>query len=77
MQSVTEINDRFFQFGQKVLFIAGIIFIIGIERTYRFFFQSHKLKGTAFFSGGIILVIVGFPIIGMLIEIYGAFLLFG
>ena len=61
----------------QILFIVGIICIIGAERTYRFFFQSHKLKGTAFFSGGIFIVIVGFPIIGILVEFYGAFLLFG
>ena len=61
----------------NVLFLAGIIFIIGVERTYRFFFQSHKLKGTAFFSAGICLVLIGWPIIGMIIEFYGAFLLFG
>jgi hypothetical protein len=61
----------------NILFLAGIIFIIGMERTYRFFFQSHKLKGTAFFAGGMFIVLVGFPIIGMLVEFYGAFLLFG
>ena len=61
----------------QILFVAGIFFIIGLERTYRFFFQSHKLKGTAFFFGGILLVLIGWAIIGMIVEAYGAFCLFG
>lgn len=61
----------------QILFIAGIVFIIGMEKTYKFFFQPHKLKGTAFFLGGILIVLVKWPIIGMIVESYGAFLLFG
>ena len=61
----------------QILFIAGIVFIIGMEKTYRFFFQPHKLKGTAFFLGGILIVLIKWPIIGMIVESYGAFLLFG
>ena len=71
------LSDHLLCGGPKVLFLAGIIFIIGAGRTYRFFFQSHKLKGTAIFFGGIFLVLIGWPIIGMIIEFYGAFLLFG
>ena len=51
--------------------------IIGFERTFRFFFQRYKLKSTALFFGGILLVLIGWPIIGMIIEFYGFFLLFG
>ena len=51
--------------------------IIGLERTFRFFFQSYKLKSTALFFGGILLVLIGWPLIGMIIEFYGFFLLFG
>ena len=61
----------------QIFFVAGIFFIIGLERTYRFFFQTHKLKGTAFFFGGILLVLIGWAIIGMIVEAYGAFCLFG
>ena len=60
----------------QILFMAGIVFIIGPQRTDQFFFQAHKLKGTAFFLGGILIVLIGWPIIGMLVELYGAFLLF-
>lgn len=51
--------------------------MIGLERTFRFFFQRYKLKSTALFFGGILLVLIGWPLIGMIIEFYGFFLLFG
>ncbi|CAF0857450.1 unnamed protein product [Adineta ricciae] len=61
----------------NILFLAGLSLIIGFERTFRFFFQRYKLKSTALFFGGILLVLIGWPVIGMLIECYGFFLLFG
>ncbi|KAG8438536.1 hypothetical protein GDO86_004921 [Hymenochirus boettgeri] len=60
----------------NVLFVAGLAFVIGLERTFRFFFQKHKVKATGFFLGGIFVVLVGWPLIGMVLEIYGFFLLF-
>ncbi|XP_039767187.1 vesicle transport protein GOT1B isoform X1 [Ornithorhynchus anatinus] len=60
----------------NVLFVAGLAFVIGLERTFRFFFQKHKMKATGFFLGGVFVVLVGWPLIGMILEIYGFFLLF-
>ena len=60
----------------QILFIAGLSFVIGLERTFRFFFQRHKLKATGFFMGGIFIVLFGWPMIGMCLEAYGFFLLF-
>uniref|UniRef100_F7EC07 Spexin hormone n=1 Tax=Xenopus tropicalis TaxID=8364 RepID=F7EC07_XENTR len=60
----------------NVLFVAGLAFVIGLERTFRFFFQKHKVKATGFFLGGVFVVLVGWPLIGMVLEIYGFFLLF-
>ncbi|BFZ03922.1 hypothetical protein BsWGS_06961 [Bradybaena similaris] len=60
----------------NILFITGLAFIIGLERTYRFFFQRHKLKATSFFVGGMLLVLIGWPVVGMLVELYGFILLF-
>uniref|UniRef100_A0A3Q1LJT9 Golgi transport 1B n=1 Tax=Bos taurus TaxID=9913 RepID=A0A3Q1LJT9_BOVIN len=59
-----------------VLFVAGLAFVIGLERTFRFFFQKHKMKATGFFLGGVFVVLIGWPLIGMIFEIYGFFLLF-
>lgn len=60
----------------QILFLSGLGCVIGIERTFRFFFQRHKIKGSIAFFGGIFVVLLGFPIIGMIIESYGFFALF-
>ncbi|XP_065836017.1 vesicle transport protein GOT1B-like isoform X3 [Oscarella lobularis] len=61
----------------NILFLAGLAFVIGLERTFKFFFQSRKLKGTGCFVGGILLVLIGWPVVGMVVEAYGFFVLFG
>ncbi|GFQ96970.1 vesicle transport protein GOT1B [Trichonephila clavata] len=60
----------------NILFLSGLAFVIGLERTFRFFFQRHKLKGSVAFFGGILIVLFGWPLVGMLIEIYGFIVLF-
>lgn len=60
----------------NILFLAGLAFVIGLERTFRFFFQRHKIKGSICFFGGIFIVLFGWPIVGMIIETYGFILLF-
>ncbi|CAF2609340.1 unnamed protein product [Rotaria sp. Silwood2] len=61
----------------NILFLAGLSMIIGFERTFRFFFQRTKIKATFLFFGGIAIVLFGWPLIGMIFELYGFFLLFG
>ncbi|CAF3781585.1 unnamed protein product [Rotaria sordida] len=61
----------------NILFLAGLSMIIGFERTFRFFFQRTKIKATFLFFGGITVVLIGWPLIGMIFELYGFFLLFG
>ncbi|CAF4707405.1 unnamed protein product [Rotaria socialis] len=61
----------------NILFLAGLSMIIGFERTLRFFFQRNKIKATLLFFGGISIVLFGYPLVGMIFEIYGFFLLFG
>jgi len=60
----------------NILFIAGLACVIGLERTFRFFFQKHKIKASVAFFGGISVVLLGWPLFGMLIETYGFVLLF-
>ncbi|KAH7639350.1 vesicle transport protein GOT1B isoform X1 [Dermatophagoides farinae] len=60
----------------NLLFISGLAFIIGLERTFWFFFQRHKWKASTSFFSGIIIVLFGWPIIGMILESYGFLLLF-
>ena len=60
----------------QILFLSGLAFVIGLERTFRFFFQYHKIKGSSAFFGGIVVVLLGYPLIGMIIEAYGFIVLF-
>ncbi|CAL7940356.1 unnamed protein product [Xylocopa violacea] len=61
----------------NILFISGLGCVIGPKRTLSFFFQRHKIKASVSFLGGIIVVLMGWPIVGMIIETYGFILLFG
>lgn len=60
----------------NILFISGLAFVIGLERTFRFFFQLHKWRGTGALFGGITAVLAGWPFVGMIIETYGFIVLF-
>ncbi|XP_039257168.1 vesicle transport protein GOT1B-like [Styela clava] len=68
--------DRVLLAFGNLLFISGLSFIIGLQRTFNFFFQKHKIKSSGFFFAGILIVLFGWPLIGMLVETYGFFLLF-
>ncbi|KAK6629421.1 golgi transport 1B [Polyplax serrata] len=60
----------------NLLFLTGLGCVIGLQRTFRFFFQRHKTKASMAFFGGTLLVLLGWPIVGMVLESYGFFLLF-
>ena len=60
----------------NILFLTGLAFIIGVERTFWFFFQKHKWKASLAFFTGIAVVLIGWPTIGMCVEVYGFILLF-
>ncbi|XP_036032681.1 vesicle transport protein GOT1A-like [Onychomys torridus] len=60
----------------NLLFLTGLSLIIGLRRTFSFFFQRHKLKGTSFFLGGVAIVLLRWPLLGMLLEAYGFVSLF-
>lgn len=60
----------------QLLFISGLACVIGPWRTLNFFFQRHKMKASVSFLGGVFVVLMGWPIIGMILETYGFVLLF-
>ena len=61
----------------QLLFLSGVLLIIGPTKTYRFFFQKRKAKGTACFLGGIALVLYGWAMVGIVVEGWGFLNLFG
>eukprot|EP01095_Lingulamoeba_sp_RSL-Kostka_P006160 TRINITY_DN190_c0_g1_i1.p1 TRINITY_DN190_c0_g1~~TRINITY_DN190_c0_g1_i1.p1 ORF type:complete len:141 (+),score=33.02 TRINITY_DN190_c0_g1_i1:318-740(+) len=74
---VIMIFDRALMAFGNLLFVGGIVMLIGFANTFDFFFKRSPLKGTACFVGGVLLVIIKWPIIGMIIEIIGVYFLFG
>jgi len=61
----------------NLLFLLGITLLIGFKKTLIFFKRPSKLRGTFSFLGGIILVLIGWPVIGMIVEVFGILNLFG
>ncbi|KAL0417431.1 UNVERIFIED_CONTAM: Vesicle transport protein GOT1 [Sesamum radiatum] len=60
----------------NILFLSGVILTIGLKSSMQFFMKRSNFKGTVSFGLGFILVIIGWPIIGMIIEAYGFVVLF-
>lgn len=60
-----------------VLFLCGVALTIGLSRTVRFFTRKERWRGIACFLGGILLVMLRYPIIGMVIQSFGFLNLFG
>jgi hypothetical protein len=61
----------------NILFLIGLTIIIGPQKTLLFFARKQKLKGTGAFAAGIALILLRWPLIGFLVELYGIFVLFG
>lgn len=60
-----------------ILFLTGLTLTIGVSRTLRFFSRPDRMKGIVAFFGGIFLVMIRWPIIGMIAQLYGLVYLFG
>jgi hypothetical protein len=61
----------------NILFLIGLTIIIGPAKTLIFFARKQKLKGTAAFAAGILLILFRWPLIGFFVELYGIVVLFG
>lgn len=73
---ITLFDARLLSFG-NILFIVGIIFIIGAPRTIAFFTRRRKIKGSVLFALGAILILYRRSFIGFGIEMFGILNLFG
>nr|VDD53452.1 unnamed protein product [Brassica oleracea] len=60
----------------NILFLAGVTLTIGIQPAIQFFTKRRNFKGTISFGLGFLLVVLGWPIIGLLLESYGFLVLF-
>eukprot|EP00850_Spirogloea_muscicola_P010085 SM000058S18515 [mRNA] locus=s58:305388:306677:+ [translate_table: standard] len=60
----------------NILFLAGVTLTIGLKSTVSFFLKRRNHKGSIFFLAGFFLVLVGWAIIGMIVQAYGFILLF-
>ena len=60
-----------------LLFLMGLTLTIGFSRTVRFFSRKDRIRGIVAFFGGIGLVMVRWPILGMILQVYGIIYLFG
>lgn len=63
--------------NNQILFISGLTLIIGPQKTFYFFARKQKIRGTACFLGGILLVFFKWPFVGMVVETFGFLNLFG
>ncbi|KAF9227277.1 Got1-domain-containing protein [Gyrodon lividus] len=61
----------------NMLFLSGLTLIIGPQKTFSFFARKQKLRGTICFLGGVMLVFIKYPFIGMIVETFGFLNLFG
>ncbi|KAK4043387.1 Got1/Sft2-like family-domain-containing protein [Parachaetomium inaequale] len=61
----------------NILFLIGLTIIIGPQKTALFFARKQKLKGTAAFFAGLALILLRWPLVGFLVELYGIMVLFG
>ncbi|XP_073062114.1 vesicle transport protein GOT1-like isoform X1 [Primulina eburnea] len=60
----------------NILFISGVALTIGLKSSMQFFLRSSNFKGSVSFGVGFFLVIIGWPVLGMIIESYGFIVLF-
>ena len=64
----------------NILFLASIPFLIGLKFTLNFFnpiARREKLRGILLFFSGILLVLVGWPKVGIIVEVVGMVEMFG
>lgn len=61
----------------NLFFVAGVPMTIGPGRTAGYFFQPTKARATGCLALGIFLVFVGWPVLGIILEVFGFLNLFG
>ncbi|KAM3324111.1 Vesicle transport protein GOT1B [Capsicum baccatum] len=60
----------------NILFFSGVALTIGLKSSMQFFMKRNNYKGTASFGAGFFFVVIGWPVLGMILESYGFIILF-
>ncbi|KAH0876719.1 hypothetical protein HID58_064113 [Brassica napus] len=61
----------------NLFWLIGVGLLLGWQSTWRLFTNVNNLKGTVCFVLGLFLIFVRWPIIGIILEMYGCIVLFG
>jgi len=61
----------------NLLFLAGVSQVMGPKRMIGYFMAPDKRRGGVTFCLGVVLVFMGHPVLGMLLEFFGILNLFG
>lgn len=60
----------------NILFLVGITLLLGARRTVSFFARKEKYRATAAFVLGVFMILMRWPVIGFVVEVYGILALF-
>mmetsp|Transcript_10645 Transcript_10645/g.48911 ORF Transcript_10645/g.48911 Transcript_10645/m.48911 type:complete len:138 (-) Transcript_10645:2209-2622(-) len=72
---ITFFDSGFLIMG-NILFLSGLTLTIGPRRTVKFFIKPQNHVGSSCFLGGLTLVLIGWPVVGIFAECYGFLVLF-
>ncbi|GAA0138920.1 lipase [Lithospermum erythrorhizon] len=61
----------------NIFWLSGVTLLIGLNSTIQIFTNRANYKGTISFLLGLFFIFVRWPIVGIIIEIYGIVCLFG
>ncbi|CAL5331229.1 unnamed protein product [Camellia sinensis] len=68
--------DKGFLAMGNILFLSGVTLTIGVKSTLQFFMKRQNFKGSVSFGVGFFFVLLGWPMIGMIVQTYGFIVLF-
>ncbi len=61
----------------NLLFVSGVVLVMGTHRCRSFFFDRSRLRATSCFFGGILCVMRGWCFVGLMLQGFGGLNLFG
>ena len=83
MGSIIFLVSLFFNFNRAlliisdILFICGIFFILGKNRSMHLFFYQNRIPATILLIFGLLFIVFDRGGLGCLLQLFGAFLMFG